>query len=234
MVDKGQIIQPGLDFRLVMIIAGLIITLNLCSGIMGPKVIDLGPMLYHASVTCGVIPFCLAFFLMDVFTNQYGSSYAKQLSVGVAACNLAMALALYGLTKIPAADMSHETGNYQHQFDPMIRSFLAGTIATLIAFYINCRIFSKLFVYFKGKHLWLRCVGATSIGELVYSTVFDFVFFINRLNTSEIITIIINNYGFKFMFEVVTMPVTYLLVYLLSKYEYKAPIKYSNFKLTLL
>ncbi len=234
MADKVPIIKRERDFRLVMIIAGLIITLNLCSGIMGPKVIDLGSMLYHASVTCGVIPFCLAFFLMDIFTNQYGSGYAKQLSVGVAACNLVMAFSLYTLTKIPAADMSHEIGNYQHQFDPMIRSFLAGTFATLIAFYINCKIFSKLFIYFNGRYLWLRCIGATSVGELVYSTVFDFIFFINRLNTNEIITIIINNYGFKFMFEVVTMPITYLLVYLLAKYEYKTPIKYSNFKLTML
>lgn len=222
--------KPKREFRFVLIIAGLIITLNLCSGIMGPDVINIGTTLHYISVTCGVIPFCLAFFLMDIFTNQYGFSYAKQLSFGIATCNFTMAIALYFLTKIPVSAESHQNLYYQSQFYPMIKAFAIGTIAIMIAFYINSKIFSKLFINFQGKYLWLRCIGATSIGELVYSSIFDGIFFAHSLNISEIITIIINNYSFKFMFEVLTLPMTYLLVNMLDKYECRTTIKYINFE----
>lgn len=61
--------------------------------------------------------------------------------------------------------------------------------------------------------------------------VFDlYIFFMHKLNVWGIIGIIFGNYGFKFMFEVVTLPITYLLVYALSNQETSTSIKYINFK----
>src|SRR5947207_393907 len=173
--QKNNLINENFyhQFHFMMVIAGLIITFNLCSGIMGPVVISLGTSLHHISVTCGVIPFCLAFFLMDIFTNQYGAAYAKRLSTGVAVCNLAMALTIYFLLKIPVSNISPDILFYEHAFAPMIKSFFSGMVAALVAFYVNSIIFSKLFFRFQGKYLWLRCVGATSLGELIYSSIFN-------------------------------------------------------------
>lgn len=88
----------------------------------------------------------------------------------------------------------------------------------------------EIFFNFQGKHLWLRCIGATSIGELVYSSIFDGIFFAHSLSMTKIMDIIINNYSFKFMFEVFTLPITYMLVNILDKCECKTTIKYINFE----
>lgn len=112
----------------------------------------------------------------------------------------------------------------------IIRALVAGAVATLIAFYINCHIFSRLLFRFNGKYLWLRCITATASGEFIYSIISNTIFFINKLQASQIMELTYNNFGFKFMFEVVTLPLTYLLVYLLAKYEIPQVLKYKNFK----
>ena len=84
--------------------------------------------------------------------------------------------------------------------------------------------------YFNGKYLWLRCVVATSVGELVFSIISNIIFYLYKINLHEMITITLNNFSFKLMFEIVTLPFTYLLAYLLAKYETPPIIKFINFK----
>lgn len=218
------------NFKYITIISGIIITFNLCSGMLGPKIIDINIFNFHTSVTCGVIPFCIAFFFMDLFTNQYGVKYANQLSTSVAACNLILGILLYLLVKIPTSHLQNDT-MFQNEFAPMIKAFFIGTIATIISFYTNTKIFSKIFIFFKGKHLWLRCIGATSLGELIYSFIFDVMYFAHHLSLLKITEIVFSNYGFKVIFEVISLPLTYIAVNLLTQYEAKIEIEHSNFKL---
>lgn len=229
MVSNMQNTIQNKEFKFIMIIAALILTMNLCSGIMGPKIINLTVSKFNLSVTCGVIPFCVSFFLMDIFTNQYGFNLAKQLSIGISICNFVMGVTLYFLTKIPATHSGESNIYYQTEFDPVIKAFFVGSIAIIIAFYINCKIFSKLFFTLNGKYLWLRCITATSVGELIYSSIFDGLFFAHKLSAWQISDIVINNYGFKFMFEVITLPLTYLAVNLLTQFEDNIEIRYINF-----
>ncbi len=219
------------NFKFIVIFAGIIVTANLCAAIMGTRTVNLDIIGYHSPILCGIIPFCISFLLIDVFTNQYGFNNAKLLIRTIILCKIFLALVLYLSSKIPAANLTVEEIYFQTQISIIVRALFAGIIATLVAFYINCSIFSRMFVKFNGKLLWFRCIIATSIGELIYSIISNIIFFLYRLNIYEITLLTFNNYGFKFMFEVVTLPITYMLTYLLEKHETHVPIKYINFEL---
>jgi len=71
----------------------------------------------------------------------------------------------------------------------------------------------------KGKMLWTRTIGSTVVGELVDSAVFIVVAFFGILPNSLLVTLIISNYVFKTLVEVVLTPVTYKIVAFLKKNE---------------
>lgn len=83
---------------------------------------------------------------------------------------------------------------------------------------------------FKGKHLWLRCLVATTLGEIVFSLVSTPVLFYDILSINNIGVLIFHNYSFKLVFELITLPFIYIMVYLLNKYENNNYIGYINFE----
>lgn len=73
--------------------------------------------------------------------------------------------------------------------------------------------------FHNGKQLWLRCICATSLSELIYSLIFDLLYFFHQLTIEQILGIVLSNYGVKLVFEFLSLPLTYLFVALLNKYD---------------
>ncbi|MEI8631730.1 VUT family protein [Vibrio sp. PP-XX7] len=59
--------------------------------------------------------------------------------------------------------------------------------------------------------LWLRCIVSTTTGQLTYTIIWIGLFFGTSINT-ELLTRIIDNYGFKVAYAACLIPVTYLIV----------------------
>lgn len=78
---------------------------------------------------------------------------------------------------------------------------------------------AKMKVMTKGKHLWARTIGSTIVGEFVDSTLFILVAFAGVLPSALIVTLIISNYVFKTLIEILFTPVTYKVVNFLKKNE---------------
>ncbi len=218
------------EFKFNILFASVIITANLATAVLGGRTINITFLSQSRSILCGLIPFCFSFMLIDIYTNQYGFENSKKLIKIILLNKVFFALILFFIVMIPPTQMSADEIYYQTLAHGIIRALCAGTVATLVAFYINCHIFSRLLFRFNGKYLWLRCVVATASGEFIYSIISNTIFFLHKFNVSQIIQLTFNNFGFKFMFEVFTLPLTYLLAYLLAKYEVSQVIEYKNFK----
>jgi uncharacterized integral membrane protein (TIGR00697 family) len=180
-------------------------------------------------VSGGILPFCISFVLLDIATNQYGYIRVKKIIMLVLICKVIMALFLYSMMQIRPATSFHYESSYQIVILMMFRAFWASFWGTLVSFYLNCYIFSKLYVSFYGRMLWLRCLVATTMGEIVFSLVSTPILFWGKLDIHHIFLLIFHNYGFKLIFEFASLPVIYLLVYLLNKYEMAFQISYSGF-----
>ena len=97
----------------------------------------------------------------------------------------------------------------------------AGSICGyFIGEYSNSVVLSKMKVMSGGKHLWMRTIGSTVVGELVDSAIFVAIAFSGLYDSSVLIVMVFSNYLFKTMIEVVCTPFTYAVVGFFKRYEH--------------
>ena len=85
--------------------------------------------------------------------------------------------------------------------------------------YSNSTVLSKMKVLTGGKHLWMRTIGSTLIGELLDSIIFVAIAFSGLYAASILMVMALSNYLFKTMIEVVFTPFTYVVVNFFKKHE---------------
>ena len=101
----------------------------------------------------------------------------------------------------------------------MPRISLGSICGYFIGEYSNSTVLSKMKVLTGGKHLWMRTIGSTLIGELLDSIIFVAISFWGLYASSVLMVMALSNYLFKTMIEVVFTPFTYVVVNFVKKHE---------------
>lgn len=215
-----------MNYRYNLVIGTLIFITNLLGTLFGYATVNLGFISGDGPMMLCIIPFCVSFFLLDVYTNQYGLDYSKKLIKLIMIVRLILALCIFLLLEFNL--INHQYYNY---INPVYTGLYAGAIASMIAFNLNCYIFATIYNFFDGKFIWLRCLIATSIGELIYSLISNTIFLIQHDTIRNIWEITLHNYSFKVFFELSTLPFTYLLISFLNLHEKPYSIKFINFEM---
>ena len=78
---------------------------------------------------------------------------------------------------------------------------------------------ARLKILTQGKYLWTRTVGSTVFGQAVDSALFYPIAFLGTWTTQSVLTVMVTNWGFKVLWEVVLTPVTYAVVGFLKRRE---------------
>ncbi len=191
------------------------VSVLLISNIASTKIVDFGWFTFDG----GTLLFPLSYIFGDILTEVYG--YKKSRSViwlGFFSA-LLMALVFIVVGKLPAAP---DWGN-QAAYDAILGSTPRIVCASLIAFlaggFSNSFVLAKMKVWTKGNFLWARTIGSTIVGEFVDSTLFILIAFLGILPGSLLVTLIVSNYIFKTLVEIVFTPITYLAIKRLKKAE---------------
>jgi len=197
------------------IIAGLFITSLLTANIIAVKLIDV----YGFVLTAGIIIFPVSYIFGDVLTEVYGYNKARLVIWLGFFCNLLMVIAIMVAIKLPAAGF----WNNQEAFSVILgftpRLLLASFMAYLVGEFANSYILAKLKIRTKGKHLWVRTIGSTIVGQGFDSLVFVVVGFVGVIPIGGLYEVILYQWVFKSLYEILITPVTYLVVGYLKRVE---------------
>ena len=83
----------------------------------------------------------------------------------------------------------------------------------------------------QGKHLWMRTIGSTLVGEGLDSILFVLIAFAGLYSTGVLFNIMLSNYLFKTLIEVVFTPITYKVISFVKQKEnldvYDYNVKYN-------
>lgn len=187
----------------------------LISNIASTKIVDLGWFTFDA----GTLLFPLTYIFGDILTEVYG--YRRSRSViwlGFSAA-LLMSIVLIIVGKLPpAADWNNQAA-YDAILGQAPRIVLASLIAYVCGEFCNAFILAKMKVLMGGAMLWARTIGSTLVGELVDSTLFILIAFTGVLPWPLLMTLIVSNYIFKTLVEILFTPVTYKAVAFLKEHE---------------
>lgn len=191
------------------------IAVLLISTIAAQKLFVLGPLVLPA----GTLLFPIAYIFGDVMTEVYGYARSRRIVWMGFAMNLLMAVVFTIAVALPAAP----GWPMQEQFAAILgfvpRIVLASLVAYLCGEFVNAYVLAKLKVRTQGRHLWMRTIGSTMLGEAVDTTIFMGVAFAGVLPGSVLLAATLSAYLVKVGYEVAATPLTYAIVGALKRAE---------------
>jgi len=203
------------NFKYLSFLTAFFVTVLLISNVASSKILILGPFTFDG----GTILFPLSYIFGDVLTEVYGYARARRVIWTGFVMVILSALVFYVVGKLPAApDWTGQTA-YDQILGIVPRIVLGSVLAFLIGEFSNSYIMAKMKVAMKGKHLWMRTIGSTLVGEALDTGIFVVVAFYGILPSSLLWTIVLSNYVFKVGIEALFTPVTYAITNFLKKHE---------------
>lgn len=224
--------------KLVIIIALAVSVLLISNTIAGKPLylFDLGFNFLGGSaviVSVSVICFPIGYIISDVLTEVYGFRVARGVIWLGFLCNLLMVFLYWAARAIPGLEGWGFGAFNEEGFDAILGTtgwLLLGSFAAYtIGEFTNAAVMVVLKNRTEGKHLWLRAVGSTIVGQGVDSWIFYLIAFgaSGLWGWEAAAQGAIFGWIVKTLFEVVALPFTYVVVGWLKRTEkmdvYDAP-----------
>src|SRR5262245_27914773 len=196
-------------FKYYDLVMALFVTILLCSNIIGAaKVCTVWGFTFGA----GVLFFPISYIFNDVLTEVYGYARARKVVwAGFGAIIFASFMSWVVVSLPPAAGWDGQPA-YETVFGQTPRIVFASLSAFFVGEFANSYVLAKMKIRTNGRHLWLRTIGSTIIGEGVDSLVFYPVAFLGVWDNGLLWTVMMSNYVIKVSWEAVITPVTYKVV----------------------
>ncbi len=202
-------------FRYLDLITVAFVSVLLISNVASTKILDLGMFTFDG----GTILFPLSYIFGDILTEVYGYGRSRRVIWMGFFAALLMSACFMIVGALPASpDWPH-----QEAYDAILgltpRIVLASLTAYFLGEFVNSYIMAKMKIMTKGKYLWARTIGSTLGGEFVDTAIFVGVAFYGVLPGEILPAILISNFVFKTLVEVLFTPVTYAVVGFLKRAE---------------
>jgi hypothetical protein len=213
-------------------IAILFVAVLMISNTTGVKLIQLGSFVFSGAI----FVFPISYIFGDILTEVYGYRASRKIIWSGFVALILMAFCYWLVGILPSAPFWQNQGAYEAILGAVPRIVLASMIAYFAGEFSNSFVLSKMKVWMEGKHLWMRTIGSTIVGEGVDSIIFASIAFYGTMPLSALISLILSIYVFKVIYEILATPLTYLIVNKLKKAEgidvYDRGISYNPFHLS--
>ncbi len=196
-------------------ISALFVTCLIVSNIIAVKI----GSFWGNFLPAGVILFPITYIIGDVLTEVYGYAAARRVIWTGFGCNLLAVIAIYIAIKVVPAPFFPNQQAFETILGFTPRLLAASFVAYLIGQFANSFVLAKMKIKTNGKHLWMRTIGSTIVGEGLDSLIFIIFAFSGVLPPSAIVPLILAQWIFKSAFEIVATPLTYVVVGFLKKTE---------------
>ena len=204
--------------QLFMVIGIVFVTCLLLSNLIAGK---MWAVTENITLPAAVILFPVTYILGDVFTEVYGFEKARRIIWLGFGCSF-FAVLIYLIT-IALPHPGFWEG--QESFATVL-----GTTPRVALASFDSMILSRIKVAMKGKHLWVRTILSTIVGEGFDSVLFITISFAGTMETKVLLQMILFQYLFKVCYEIVATPLTYAVVGWVKRKEgidtYDSNIKY--------
>jgi uncharacterized integral membrane protein (TIGR00697 family) len=203
------------DASLYPLLLGVFVGLLLISNVAAVKLIAVGPLITDG----GAFLFPLVYIVGDVLSEVYGWRAARTaIFTGFAMAALAAVTFLAVQVSPPAAAWEN-----QEAFEAILgfvpRIVLASMLGFLVGQLLNAYVLVRLKERTKERHLWVRLIGSTVVGEFADTLVFCTVAFYGVITGAEFLNYVVVGYAYKTLLEVMLVPVTYRVIGAIKRRE---------------
>jgi uncharacterized integral membrane protein (TIGR00697 family) len=167
-----------------------------------------------------VLIFPISYIFGDVLTEVYGFKRSRLVIWLGLGANLFMALFFLLINGLPAPIWwQSEAKSYSLVLGLAPRAVFASVVAYFVGEYLNSMVMSKMKILTKGRFLWTRTISSTVIGEGADTLIFITGTFLGLMNFKALLFLMIAQYLFKVIYEIVATPLTYFVVFKIKQIE---------------
>jgi uncharacterized integral membrane protein (TIGR00697 family) len=210
--------------RWLPLITAVFVTSLIVSNIIAVKIITWGLLILPAAI----LIFPVSYIFGDILTEVYGYARARRVIWIGFGCNLLAVLVIWlsielspapfwrvGTFESPQASQQA----YQAIFGFTPRLLAASFLAYLVGEFLNSFVLAKMKIATRGRHLWMRTIGSTLVGQLADSGVFISLAFYGTIPSGALGGLIVTQWLVKSAYEALVTPFTYLVVNFLKRVE---------------
>ncbi|WP_293877771.1 MULTISPECIES: queuosine precursor transporter [unclassified Sphingomonas] len=220
-VDAGAI--GGGAFRYYDFVMAAFVAILLLSNVIGAGKVaqivlpGIGPWPFGA----GILFFPISYVIGDVLTEVYGYARARRVIWAGTAAVVFMAFMSWVVVALPPAPSWGNQAAYATIFGQVPRIVLASVCAFWAGEFVNSYVMARMKVRTAGRHLWMRTIGSTVLGEGVDSLIFYPLAFLGAEGFTPrlVVTVMLTQWALKVTWEVLLTPVTYVVVGALKRAE---------------
>ena len=208
------------------------VTVLLCSNLIGPaKTCEVHlpfslPFLGSVVIFgAGNLFFPISYIFDDVLTEVYGYARSRKVIWAGFGAMLFATFMSQVVIRMPAAPSESFNAVLQPAIETVFGNTWRLAVGSMLAFwagdFVNSYVLAKMKIWTQGRWLWTRTIGSTIAGELVDSITFYPIAFAGIWTATTLIQVVIFNWLFKVLVEVVLTPLTYAIVGFLKKAEHE-------------
>ncbi len=210
-------------FRYYDLVMAAFVTILLLSNLIGaskPSYVTL-PGIGEWSFGAGVLFFPVSYIIGDVLTEVYGYARARRVIWTGFAALLFMAFMAWVVVHLPPAAGWPGQEAYEFVFGNSWRIVVASMIAFWAGEFANSYVLAKMKVWTEGRHLWMRTIGSTVIGQGLDSLIFYPLAFWGLAGwpVELLWQVVLSQWAIKTAWEALLTPVTYAVVGALKRAE---------------
>ncbi len=210
--------------RWLPLVTAVFVTSLIIANIIAVKIVSLGPLILSAAI----LIFPLSYIFGDILTEVYGYARARRVIWIGFGCNLLAVVVIWLSLELPPAPFWNlgsfdsplaSQQAYQAIFGFTPRILASSFIAYLVGEFLNSFVLAKMKIATRGRHLWMRTIGSTIVGQFGDSGVFISLAFYGTMPNGALGELILTQWLVKSAYEALVTPFTYLAVNYLKRAE---------------
>lgn len=222
-MEKTRSASSQTQFRYYDLVMAAFVTILLLSNLIGaskPSYVTL-PFISEWSFGAGVLFFPVSYIIGDVLTEVYGYARARRVIWTGFAALLFMAFMAWVVVQLPPAAGWPGQAAYEFVFGNSWRIVLASMTAFWAGEFANSYVLAKMKIWTRGRHLWMRTIGSTVVGQGLDSLIFYPLAFWGLAGwpVELLWQVVLSQWAIKTAWEALLTPVTYAVVGSLKKAE---------------
>ena len=211
------------NFRYYDLVMAAFVTILLLSNIIGaskPSYIPL-PSGEQWPYAAGVLFFPIGYIVGDILTEVYGYARARRVIWTGFAALAFMAFMAWVVVSLPPADGWPGQESYEFVFGNSWRIVMASMVAFWVGEFANSYVLARMKLWSRGRHLWMRTIGSTVVGQGLDSLIFYPLAFYGLAGwpPEQLMKVALSQWLIKTLWEAALTPVTYAVIGTLKRRE---------------
>lgn len=206
-------VEKTKSFKLLDWFSIAFVVMLLVSNIIASKLVLIGGILIPAAVFL----FPVTYIFGDILTEVYGYERNRKIIWQGFFSNIIMSAVFIFVVALPFPDFWKGQEAFMVVLGVVPRIVIASLIGFWVGSFVNSYVMAKMKIWMRkfdhsDKLLFMRTIGSTIVGEGVDTCIFITIAFIGTMPREVVIQLILTQYIFKVLIEMVMTPITYAIV----------------------